>query len=201
MDMPNSTRQLVLASTSPYRQHVLRQLRHPFETFAPRVDESPMAGETARELTLRLAKAKAQAARTTFPDALVIGSDQVAVHGHTILGKPGTHARATEQLRAVAGNTVHFLTGFLLDTANGQTQTEVIDCEVLFRRLNPAQIEHYLQTDQPYDTAGSFKSEGYGAALLEYIRCDDPNALIGLPLICLTRMLSVAGTDVLAPAS
>lgn len=200
--MPNSTRRLVLASTSPYRQHVLRQLRHPFETFAPHVDESPLAGETARELVLRLAKAKAEAARSTFPDALVIGSDQVAVHGHTILGKPGTHTRATEQLRAVAGNTVHFLTGLcLLDTANEQAQADVIDCEVLFRQLSPAQIEHYLQTDRPYDTAGSFKSEGYGAALLEHIRCDDPNALIGLPLMRLTRMLSAAGMDVLMPAS
>lgn len=200
--MPNRTRRLVLASASPYRRQVLSQLRRPFETFAPHVDESPIAGETARQLVMRLAKTKAEAARNAFPDALVIGSDQAAVREHTILGKPGSHARAAEQLRAAAGNTVHFLTGLcLLDTADGQAQTDVIECEVLFRRLSAAQIEHYLQTDRPYDAAGSFKSEGYGAALLERIRCDDPHALIGLPLMRLTHMLNAAGVDVLTPAS
>lgn len=188
---------LILASSSIYRQELLRRLRLPFTAVNPGIDESPLPGETASTTALRLAEQKARALAGRFPNALIIGSDQVAELNGIVIGKPGHHADAVKQLTAASGNTLNFYTGLcLLDTGSGQPQTRIATNEVKFRTLNPQQIERYLLAEQPYDCTGSAKSEGFGITLIEYIRGDDPNALIGLPLIALTTMLMRAGVAV-----
>jgi MAF protein len=193
--MPESSTRLplILASTSPFRQALLQRLGVAFETVAPDVDESPQPGETPYELVTRLALLKAAAAGTTHR-GLVIGSDQVASSGAEILGKPGNHARATAQLHQLSGRRVSFYTGLcLLDSVSGNRQVDMVPYHVVFRRLDDARIERYLRAEQPYNCAGSFKSEGLGITLFERMEGDDPTALIGLPLIRLTTMLTQAG--------
>jgi len=189
---------LVLASTSPYRRELLARLGVPFEVAAPDTDETRQPGESAEALVRRLAEAKARAVAARFPDALIIGSDQVAVLGNSILGKPGTHERAVEQLAAAAGNAVTFFTGLcLFNAASGRAQVDVIPFRVHFRPLTMNQIENYLRREQPYNCAGSFKSEGLGISLFTRLEGDDPNALIGLPQIRLIDMLAAEGVQVL----
>lgn len=189
---------LVLASTSRYRKMVLEKLCMPFQTTRPDTDETALANENAFDLVKRLSQLKAHAVTERFPNALIIGSDQVAVLNNQILGKPGNHDRAREQLKTLSGNTVIFHTGLcLLNSATKKSQVEVIDYRVIFRDLSDSEIENYLEKDKPYDSAGSFKSEGLGIALFKSITGDDPNALIGLPLISLTRMLHNEGFQVL----
>jgi len=192
-----TTRTLVLASTSPFRKELLERLNIPFETFSPDVDETRRDGESANDLVVRMSEAKARAGAEAFPDALIIGSDQVAVCGEDVLGKPGNHDKACEQLTRLAGQQVSFLTGLcLLDTASGSLRLEMVPFHVHFRALGEAQIERYLRYEQPYNCAGSFKSEGLGISLFESMRGDDPNALIGLPLIRLVSWLNEAGIAV-----
>lgn len=189
---------LILASTSPFRKALLARLQVPFETASPDVDESALPGESPEALVERLAVAKAARVAESAPDALVIGSDQVAVLNGKVLGKPGDHDRAREQLRAASGQTVTFYTGLaLLNTARGRRHTAVVPFRVVFRQLTDAQIESYLEKERPYNCAGSFKSEELGITLFERMEGDDPNALIGLPLIQLTTMLAEEGLDVL----
>ena len=192
------SRALVLGSTSRYRRELLERLRVPFEVAAPDVDETPLVGEAPLALAQRLALAKAQAVAAKFPHAVVIGSDQVAdLHGEP-LGKPGTHARATEQLRRMRGQVVVFQTALAVVCAEtGFVQQDVAAVRVLFRDLSDAEIEAYLVAEEPYDCAGSAKSEGLGIALLERIDNDDPTALIGLPLIRTARMIRAAGVKLL----
>ena len=190
--------QLVLASTSPYRRTLLERLGLPFETAAPNADESPLENETPSAIVTRLAEAKARAVASQFTDALIIGSDQVAVLDKQILGKPGNHENAVRQLQAASGQRVDFLTGLcLLNTQTQHCHVEVVPFSVVFRPLSDAQIEQYLLKDKPYNCAGSFKSEGLGISLFEKMEGDDPNALIGLPLIALITMLAREGIDVL----
>jgi len=185
---------LVLGSTSPYRRELLTRLRLPFTTAAPQVDETPRAHETPRALALRLALAKAREVASRHPQAIVIGSDQVADLAGQPLGKPGTHPRAVAQLRQMSGQTVVFQTALaVVCAATGFEQTDLAAVEVRFRALGDAEIERYLQAEQPYDCAGSAKSEGLGIALLEAIHSDDPTALVGLPLIRTARLLRAAG--------
>lgn len=189
---------LVLASSSPFRRELLSRLGLPFEAISPDIDESPLAGETPATLVERLAVAKARAIAGRHPKALIIGSDQVVVYGDRIASKPGSHQEAVEQLRAASGKTVTLHTGLaLLNAANGRVQSEVVPYRVTFRQLTDAQIESYLQKEKPYGCAGSVKSEGLGIALLERFDGDDPNALIGLPLIRLVRMLEREGVAVI----
>lgn len=185
---------LILASTSPYRRELLARLGLPFETQAPAVDETPLPGEAPRELALRLARAKARDVARHHPQALVIGSDQVAdLHGQP-LGKPGSHERARAQLSRMSGQTVLFHTAVSLACAAcGLLQTELATVRVRFRELDAASIERYLRAEQPYDCAGSAKSEGLGITLLAAIESDDPTALIGLPLIRTAALLRAAG--------
>lgn len=181
---------LVLASTSPFRKELLAKLHLEFITDNPQVDETPLAGESPEQLVARLAEAKARAVALRHPDALIIGSDQVAVNGETIVGKPGDHIRAIEQLRQSSGKRITFLTGLALyNSATGHCQVVVEPFSVIFRPLNDGQIENYLKREQPYNCAGSFKSEGLGIALFQRMEGDDPNALVGLPLIKLIEML------------
>lgn len=193
---------LVLASSSPYRAELLGRLGLPFLTDSPDIDETPAPGEDPSALVGRLARAKAAAVAERQPDALVIGSDQVAVCAAQVLGKPGTAARARDQLATLSGNTVTFLTGLcLLDATSGTAQLEVVATPVRFRRLGSAEIADYVRRERPLDCAGAFKSEGLGIALFESIGGEDPTALIGLPLIALCRMLAGAGVRVLGSAS
>ncbi len=189
---------LVLASTSPFRRAVLEKLGIPFDVAAPHVDETPRPGEKPGELVERLAIAKAQAVASQRETGLVIGSDQVAVIDGEILGKPGGHDQAVEQLRRASGRRVTFLTGLaLVNAETGRTQSEVVPFHVVFRKLDDALIENYLRREQPYNCAGSFKSEALGIVLFERLEGDDPNTLIGLPLIRLVRMLEHEGFRVL----
>lgn len=168
----------------------------PFEIAAPGVDESPVAGETPQMLALRLARAKAEAVQAAFPDALIIGCDQVAVVGETLLNKPGTHARAVEQLMLMSGKPVTFFTALcLLNAHTLRCQSAVVPVTVHMRELRIDQIERYLQTERPYDCAGSARIEGLGIALVARLEGDDPNALIGLPLIGLCDMLKIEGVE------
>jgi len=183
---------LILASTSAYRQELLKRLRIPFDVISPKVDETPLAGESTLDLALRLAHAKAQAVATQFPDAWVIGSDQVADLCGAAIGKPGNFDRALAQLQLMRGQTVTFHTALCLMKGASQT-TVCIPTEVTFRKLSDDVLENYLHTEEPYDCAGSAKSEGLGISLLEAIKSDDPTALIGLPLIALTGLLRDAG--------
>ncbi len=197
--MPAPTyRKLILGSTSPYRRELLARLRVPFEVAAPDVDETPHAGETPKQLACRLAMAKARAVAAQFPDCVVIGSDQVADLDGKTLGKPGTHARATVQLRQMRGQTVIFQTAVaVVCHETGFAQMDLAQVKVLFRDLSDDEIETYLLAETPYDCAGSAKSEGLGIALLESIENDDPSALVGLPLIRTCRMIRAAGVKVL----
>jgi len=189
---------LILASSSPYRRELLERLRIPFEVRIPDIDESPRPGEPAVQLVERLAIEKARAVAAGLDNALVIGSDQVAVHGDRIVGKPHDHEHAVAQLREASGKRVSLYTGLaLLDSESGQVQSEVVPYHVVFRSLSEDQIETYLQREQPYHCAGSVRSEGLGIALLERFEGDDPNALIGLPLIRLVRMLERSGLQVI----
>ncbi len=196
--MSIASRPLVLGSTSRYRRELLARLNVPFEVAAPDVDETPLPHEAPLALAQRLALAKAQAVATRFPQAVVIGSDQVAdLHGEP-LGKPGTHTRATEQLQRMRGQTVIFQTALaVVCQETGFVQQDVAQVKVLFRDLSNEEIENYLRAEQPYDCAGSAKSEGLGIALLERIDNDDPTALIGLPLIRTARMIRAAGVRLL----
>lgn len=189
---------LVLASTSIFRRELLARLDIPFQTVAPDVDETPLPNESAKQTSWRLARAKAQAAAEHYPDALIIGSDQVALLGDRQLGKPMTHDNAVQQLRSMRGQPVTFYTALALFNARtGDLQTEVAVNIVNYRELTDAQIQSYLLKEQPYHCAGSAKSEGLGIALISKIEGDDPNALVGLPLILLINMLLKQGVEIL----
>jgi septum formation protein len=190
--------QLILASTSPFRKSVLEKLGLPFDCHAPEVDEAPQPHETPAQLVERLSIAKAQAIAAHLQQGLVIGSDQVAVIDDEILGKPGNHENAVAQLERASGKTVTFLTGLaLVNAESGAIQAEVVPFKVVFRQLTQPQIVNYLNAEQPYNCAGSFKSEGLGIVLFERLEGDDPNTLIGLPLIRLIRMLEKEGMTVI----
>ena len=187
---------LILASTSRYRRELLQRLRLPFEVESPEVDETPEGGERPEALAQRLAVAKARAVSDRFPDAVVIGSDQVADLDGTPIGKPGDHDHATAQLRAMSGRTVVFHTGVaVLCAARAFAATAVVPVTVRFRTLDDIEIERYLRAEKPYDCAGSAKCETLGIALLEAIESDDPTALVGLPLIRTCDLLRRAGID------
>ncbi len=192
------SRPLVLGSTSRYRRELLERLRVPFTVSAPDVDETPRPGEAPKDLACRLALAKAKAVAALHPDAVVIGSDQVADLAGQPLGKPGEHARAVAQLRQMRGKVVIFQTALaVVCLESGFEQVDLAEVRVVFRELNDDEIEAYLLAEQPYDCAGSAKSEGLGIALLESIDNDDPTALIGLPLIRTARLLRQAGVKLL----
>jgi len=192
-DLPK-VRTLILGSTSPYRRELLERLRLPFEVQRPKVDETPLDGEAPVALAQRLAMAKAQAVAQRFPQAIVIGSDQVAdLHGEP-LGKPGNHANAVKQLQQMRGQTVVFQTAVaVVCKATGFAQCELAQVKVLFRNFSDQALQHYLHAEQPYDCAGSAKSEGLGIVLLERIDNQDPTALVGLPLLLTCRLLRAAG--------
>ncbi len=193
-------RALVLASTSRYRRELLTRLRLPFEVMAPEVDEATLLGETPPALAMRLAMAKAQAVALQRPDAVVIGSDQVADFNGQAIGKPGTHERAVAQLQLMRGQRVSFQTAVaVVCVRQGYAQCLLATVGVEFRSLSDAEIEHYLRTEQPYDCAGSAKCETLGIALLERIDSDDPTALVGLPLIRTARLLREVGINPLLP--
>lgn len=192
------TQALILASSSIYRRELLQRLQLPFTVVSPEVDETPLDGETPEATALRLAQAKARKVADTHPSALVIGCDQVATLDGLQLGKPLTHDNAVRQLRLMRGRSVTFHSALCLyNAASGRMQAENVIYEVHFRDLSNAQIENYLRLEQPYHCAGSAKSEGLGIALIEWMRGDDPNALIGLPLIRLVGMLHNEGIPVI----
>ncbi len=185
---------LLLASSSPFRRQLLDKLGLNFIHQSPDIDESRLAGESPVALVMRLAREKAAALADSHPDTLIIGSDQVAVIGDQVLGKPGTREKAIEQLSAASGQRVTFLTGLcLLNTATGRTQVACDPFHVQFRTLRPAQIERYVDAEQPLNCAGSFKSEGLGIVLFKALEGRDPNTLVGLPLILLTEFLAAEG--------
>lgn len=189
-----NSKTLILASTSPYRRQLLERLKLPFAVASPKIDESALPGETAHELVLRLSESKARAVASQHSSGLIVGSDQAAVLNGEILGKPGNRRNALAQLEKCGGSSVIFHTGLcLLDAGSGQVQLDDIRFEVKFRTLTRSQIERYIDSEQPFDCAGSFKAESLGITLFEYMRGDDPTALIGLPLIRLTMMLQNAG--------
>ena len=191
-------RRLVLASTSRYRRELLERLGLAFETAAPQCDETALPEESTAATALRLAAAKARSVAESFPDTLVIGSDQVASCAGQRLDKPGSHENALRQLRSLSGKTAQFDTAVaLLDSRDGKLQSRVVPCTVGFRVLDEKVIESYLRREQPYDCAASAKAEGLGIALIERIETEDPTSLIGLPLIALTAMLGRAGLPVL----
>jgi septum formation protein len=197
MDIP-APRRLILGSTSVYRHELLSRLRIPFQVASPNVDETPLLGEMPLMLAQRLALAKAQAVATRFPDCVVIGSDQVTDLDGKALGKPGNFERAMEQLQEMRGKTVVFHTALaIVCQATGFCHQDVAPVRVTFRDLSDAEITHYLHAEEPYDCAGSAKSEGLGIALLEKIDSDDPTALVGLPLIRTAAMLRAAGISLL----
>ncbi len=186
----NRNMRLILASTSAFRRELLARLQLSFEVAAPNADEAPLPHETPAATAERLAEAKARAVASSFPDALIIGSDQVAFVGDQRFGKPGTRENAMIQLSRMGGKTVIFHTGLcLLNAATGRIQLRGIATEVRFRKLSASEILRYLDREDALNCAGSAKSEGLGISLLEYVRGDDPNALVGLPLIVLCEML------------
>jgi septum formation protein len=188
---------LVLGSSSIYRRELLQRLQIPFEVFNPEIDETPLADEIPEATALRLAAAKTRAVAVTYPDALIIGADQVAVLEGIQLGKPLDRINATKQLQFIRGKEVVFHTALsLLNGRKHNIQTRLIPSRVKFRKLSDQQIENYLDREQPYHCAGSAKSEGLGIALIERMVSDDPSALIGLPLIALVEMLTCEGMDV-----
>ena len=191
---------LILGSTSRYRRELLERLRLPFSVDSPRVDETPRPGEAPAALAMRLALAKARDVASRSPAAVVIGSDQVADLNGAPIGKPGNHQRAIEQLHAMSGRTVVFQTAIAVVRADtGFEASVLVPVVVRFRQLNDVEIEHYLRAEEPYDCAGSAKSEALGIALLDAIESDDPTALVGLPLIKTCQLLREAGLDPLAP--
>ena len=194
---PSQNPAVVLGSTSRYRRELMQRLRLPFAVADPGVDETPLPNESPRDLAVRLALAKAQTVAQRFPNAVVIGSDQVAdLHGEPI-GKPGDHARATAQLRRMRGQSLVFQTAVaVVCQATGFSQSALAPVRVRFRDLSDAEIESYLLAEQPYDCAGSAKSEGLGISLVEAIESDDPTALVGLPLIRTCQLLRAAGVRI-----
>jgi MAF protein len=189
---------LVLASTSPFRKQLLEKLHLTFSTANPQVNEDELPGETAVQLVERLAIAKAQAVVSDFPNALIIGSDQVCLNNGKILGKPGDFDNAFQQLKAASGQHVTFYTGLaVVNSETGQVHSLVEPYEVYFRELTDQMITNYLNKEQPYNCAGSFKSEGYGISLFSRFEGKDPNSLIGLPLISLIELLEKEGMLVL----
>jgi septum formation protein len=196
--MSKLQRTLILGSTSRYRRELLARLRVPFDVVSPDVDETPLTGEAPQALAARLALAKAKAVAALHPQAVVIGSDQVADLNGEPLGKPGTHERAVRQLQRMRGQTVVFQTAVSVVCQESHfEQTELAQIKVHFRNLSDTEIEAYLRAEEPYDCAGSAKSEGLGIALLDAIDNDDPTALIGLPMIRTARLLRAAGIDLL----
>ncbi|MBC9251343.1 septum formation inhibitor Maf [Pseudomonas alcaligenes] len=188
---------LVLASSSPYRRELLSRLRQPFTWSAPAIDETPLPRESADALVRRLAESKARALAEVHPNHLIIGSDQVAVLGEQILGKPNDFARARCQLLAASGASVTFLTGLaLLNSASGACQVDAVAFTVHFRQLSEEQIDRYLEAEQPYDCAGSFKAEGLGVSLFRATEGEDATSLVGLPLISLVGMLNAQGLQI-----
>ncbi|MFL9945673.1 Maf-like protein [Paraburkholderia agricolaris] len=200
-DSLNRPPRLILASSSPYRRELLERLRIPFDVVVPAIDETPLAGESPEVTALRLAEAKARAVAKGLgagETALVIGSDQVATYDGLQIGKPGTHDKALAQLQAMRGREVLFHSALcLLDSRSGVAQAADVITRVQFRDLPDAALNAYLRAETPYDVAGSAKSEGLGIALLEAIHSDDPTALVGLPLIALSRMLLAVGYPLL----
>lgn len=189
---------LILASSSIYRRELLTRLQMPFETVSPEVDETALRDELPQDTALRLAQMKARKVALTHAEALIIGCDQVATLDNMQLGKPLTHENATKQLRMMRGREVTFHSALCLFNADTQVmQAEVVPYVVQFRALSDTQIEHYLSKEQPYHCAGSAKSEGLGIAIIEKMTGEDPNALIGLPLIKLIDMLHNQGVDVI----
>jgi septum formation protein len=200
--LTNTQPRLILASTSRYRRELLERLRLPFEILSPEVDETPRAGERPAALAQRLALAKAHAVSALHPEAVVVGSDQVADLDGEPLGKPGTHERAVAQLQAMRGRSVVFQTAVaVVRGAGSHVGRALVPVTVRFRPLSDAEIEHYLRTERPYDCAGSAKAETLGIALLDAIESDDPTALIGLPLIRTCALLRAAGIDPLHPGA
>lgn len=190
--MPN--RQLILGSSSKPRQLLLKRLQIPFTIAEPNIDETQLTGETPTQLVLRLAKQKAKKIAETFPDAIIIGADQVGVLQGSVLGKPLTHANAVKQLHSMSGNNVEFFIGLcLLDAKNQTHQLSLEKFSVTFRKLTSQMIENYLKKEDALQCAGSFKAEGLGIALVEEFHDTDFSALIGLPLIRLTNMLEKIG--------
>ncbi len=195
---PSATRQLILGSTSPYRRELLARLRIPFDCAPPKVDETPLANESPRALALRLALAKARTVAALHPAAVVIGCDQVADLNGEPLGKPGNFERARSQLRAMRGQTVIFQTALaVVCQTTGFEEVDLAEVRVVFRDLSDQEITAYLLAEEPYDCAGSAKSESLGIALLSRIDSDDPTAIIGLPLIRTARMIAAAGIRIL----
>lgn len=192
---------LILASSSVYRQALLKRLQLPFETYAPDVDETPLAGEPAEQLARRLSLAKARAVAVLQPGATIIGSDQVASLSGRLLGKPGTAARARVQLAQSSGQLVEFHTAICVIASNGTEFVECVRSTVQFRHLQAGEIDRYLELERPWDCAGSFKWESLGISLFERLRGDDPTALEGLPLICLSKLLRQLGIDALSQAA
>ena len=189
---------LVLASSSPYRRALLNKLHIDYIAAAPAIEESPLPNETPKQLALRLGIQKAQALKSKYPNHLIIGSDQVAAYDNQLLGKPGNRINAVQQLQAMSGRTVVFYTSIAV--YHSATDTSVSDCDkttVYFKTLSNGQIERYVDLDRPFDCAGSFKAENLGIALFDKIESEDPNALIGLPLIKLIALLEYFGRPVL----
>lgn len=190
--------EIVLASSSPFRQRLLRQLALEFRTINPDIDESPLQNEKPETLVTRLSVAKARAVLSNAPRALIIGSDQVAVHDGAIVGKPRNHTNAVGQLLSSSGKIITYLTGVaVLNSTNGSLQTAVVPYTVRFRSLTQERIEDYLEREKPYGCCGSLRADGLGIALLNQLRGDDPTALIGLPLTVLVEMLENEGFRVI----
>lgn len=188
---------IILASSSPFRKELLSRLNLNFESYSPEIDESQLMGENATDYVCRLAKQKAKAISKDYPNAIVIGSDQCALRDGQILGKPGNHANAMQQLKAAQGKTIVFHTGLCVVHQDACfSEVDEVLYQVKFRTLSDAQLAHYLEVEEPYQCAGSFKSEGYGSCLFSSMQGDDPSALIGLPLIRLITMLENAGVAV-----
>lgn len=185
---------LILASSSPYRKEMLQRLGIPFQCISPNVDETPLTGENPAQLALRLSETKARAVAASNPDAIVIGSDQVATLDDRPIGKPGSFERAKLQLQEMSGKTVQFHSALCV-ISQDHIEIDDIITYCTFRSLSDTEIETYLQREKPYDTAGSAKAEGLGIALMENMRSDDPTAIIGLPLIALARMLRSVGLN------
>lgn len=194
----NAAPRIVLASTSPYRRQLLARLELPFSTADPNIDEQRLPDESPHDSARRLSIAKAHAVADLYSNALIIGSDQIALLDGIQLHKPGDHSNAVLQLQSMSGRRVDFHTGICVyNHGSGALQDRVVGNSVFFRDLGDAEIERYLRKEQPYDCAGSAKSEGIGIALIEKISGDDPNALIGLPLIALVEMLRNEGVVVI----
>ena len=189
---------IILASSSPFRKSLLERLHLNFRTISPDIDEGHHQGELAEDYVCRLARQKAQAIANRHPSSIIIGSDQCALLDGRVLGKPGSHENALEQLKTAQGKTVVFHTGLcVMQQSSNFCEVEDILFEVSFRELSDEQLDHYLRVEQPYGCAGSFKSEAYGICLFSEMRGDDPTALVGLPLIRLTRLLEKAGISVI----